>query len=137
MNDLEQDFIRPIFVNGTNHRDNDILYMVIEFGLLIRLEKLNKMRSQKNDSGYWRQHAIRKTLEKTFDSSSERVLLFHDYLTKEMLNETLYQRPNIYQNLLMSGNIQKFDWPCMPRRKAIAVTEISHVLKNYSYYSGK
>lgn len=93
------------------------------------------MYSQKNVSGYWRQHAIRKALEKNFDSLSERVLLFHDYLTKEMLNEPLYQRSNIYQNL--SGNIQKFDWPCMPRRKAIAVTEISHVLKNYSYYSGK
>ncbi len=39
--------------------------------------------------------------------------------------------------MVVSGNIDKFDWPCLPRRRATAVTEITHVLNNYSFYSGK
>lgn len=32
-------------------------------------------------------------------------------------------------------NIHKLDWPCSPRRVAIATTEISHVITNYLFYS--
>lgn len=108
--------------------------MVNAFYKLFTL-KTNRLCSQKNVDGYWRQHGVKKYLESNFKNSRERVLIFYDLLTKEICKKSLDQRLNINRNVVVEGNIDNLDWPCSARRKAVAITEVSHVIKNYAYYS--
>lgn len=91
---------------------------------------------QKDDDGFWRPYAVQESLKTNINLSKESVLFFHDYLTRDILNKSLGRRFDFHQNVEVTVNKQKLDWPCLPRRKAIAATEISHVLSSYCYYSG-
>ncbi|XP_037025432.1 protein cortex [Bradysia coprophila] len=114
--DPQQNFVRPVLMNGFDKCDDDFVQV-------------------KYDDGFWRPYALRESLKTSIKMSKETVLHFHDYLTKDFLNKSLDRRFASCQNTEMTANKQKFDWPCLPRRRAIAATEISHVLSNYCFYS--
>ncbi|KAG4065287.1 hypothetical protein HA402_012729 [Bradysia odoriphaga] len=115
--DPQQAFVRPILMNGFDQCDDDFVHV-------------------KYDDGFWRSFAVRESLKTSIKMSKESVLYFHDYLTKDILNKSLDRRFASCQNTEVITSKQRFDWPCFPRRRAIAATEISHVLSNYCFYSG-
>ncbi|KAJ6646322.1 Protein cortex [Pseudolycoriella hygida] len=95
-------------------------------------ENRNDILHKKTLKGFWRQFAIKECLELNFKSQTKQLLLFHDHLTKELFKKSLSY---IFLNMEKSRNIHELDWPCFPRNRAVAVTEISHVLKNFHHYS--